>query len=65
MYVASRAVFMCAQNYLPRWFAKRFGQTNNGGTPIWAIGFCSVLGCLSLIGVINYEYSQVYLLLQS
>lgn len=59
MYVASRAVFMCAQNYLPQWFAKRFGQTNNGGTPLWAIGFCSVLGFLSLVGLINDEYSQV------
>jgi amino acid transporter len=58
LYVASRTVFVLAQQYLPRRYADVLGRTNNGHTPLAAIGLCSILGLLSLVGLSQYAYSQ-------
>lgn len=58
LYVATRAAFILAQNYMPTWVANSVGRTNNGNTPLTAIIFCSILGFLSLVGLSKDEYSQ-------
>jgi len=61
LYAASRTVFTLAQQYAPPGsrVARWFGRTNRGNTPLAAVGLCSALGLLSLIGLSQYAYSQV------
>ena len=52
LYVSSRTfLFICQEDYAPRWMSRYFGKTNSRGTPQRAIVFSSIWGFFGLLGV--------------